>query len=131
MDSREDSRPALTEERLESAIANLLRGGVLASAALVAMSGLIYLMQNHAAHITYGIFQMERGNLRTLAGIFRSAIRLRTDAMMQLGLVFLIATPIARVALAALGFYLQGDRLYVMVSLIVFAILIFSLMHAF
>jgi uncharacterized membrane protein len=111
MESQEDSRTVLTEERLERAIANLLRGGVLASATLVAVSGLIYLVQNHATHVDYAIFQMERSNLRTLPGIFSSAMRLRTDAMMQLGLVFLIATPVARVALAVLGFYLQGDRL--------------------
>jgi uncharacterized membrane protein len=42
----------------------------------------------------------------------------------------LIATPVARVALAAVGFYLEGDRLYVVVSLTVLAILAYSIMHA-
>jgi uncharacterized membrane protein len=129
MDLREDSRPLITEERLEAAIANLLRGGVLVSAGLVALAGLFYLIQNHAHAVTYANFQIERSNLRTLSGIFASAMRLRTDAVIQLGLTFLIATPIARVALAALGFYLQRDRLYVVVSLIVLGILMFSFMH--
>jgi uncharacterized membrane protein len=131
MDSQEDSRRALTEERFESAIANLLRLGVLASAALVGVGGLLYLWQHRANTVNYSAFQLEPGNLRTLSGILASATRLRTDAMIQLGLVLLIFTPIARVALAALGFYLQRDHLYVLVSLMVFAILIVSLTHLF
>jgi uncharacterized membrane protein len=131
MDSLEDFRPAVTEERLESAIANLLRGGVLGSAALVGVAGLSYLLQHGSDPVQYATFQLERNDLRTLSGILTSATHLRTDAIIQLGLVLLIATPIARVALAAVGFYLQRDHMYVVVSLIVFAILIFSLTHAF
>jgi uncharacterized membrane protein len=131
MDSQESSRSAITEERLESAIANLLRVGVLASAALVGVAGLFYLLQHRTDTVNYARFQMEQNNLRALSGIFASALRLQTDAIIQLGLCLLIATPIARVVLAALGFYLQRDRLYVGVSLIVLAILIFSVTHAF
>jgi uncharacterized membrane protein len=131
MESRENYRPAITEERLESAIANLLRAGVLVSAALVGLAGLFYLLQHRTDTVDYARFQMEQNNLRTLSGIFASAMRLQIDAMIQLGLVLLIATPIARVGLAALGFYLQRDRLYVAVSLIVLAILMISLTHAF
>src|SRR5689334_4008520 len=105
MDSQEDSRPLITEERLESAIANLLRAGVLVSAALVGVSGLLYLIRHHAETTSYASFHMERSNLRTLKGIVGSAMRLETDAMIQLGLVVLIATPVTRVALAGLGFY--------------------------
>jgi uncharacterized membrane protein len=130
MDSREDFRPAITDERLESAIANLLHVGVITAAALVAVGGSFYLIQNHANRVSYATFHMERSNLRTLSGILASAMRLRTDAVIQLGLCLLIATPIARVGLAAFGFYLERDRLYVMVSLVVLAILIFSITHA-
>ena len=65
-----------------------------------------------------------------MRGIIRSAWSLRADAIIQLGLLLLIATPIARVALAAVGFYLEKDRVYVAVSLIVFSILLFSIIHA-
>jgi uncharacterized membrane protein len=69
-------------------------------------------------------------DLRSIGGIVTSAAHLQTDAMIQLGLLLLIATPIARVALAVVGFYLDGDRLYVAVSLLVFGILMFSLLHS-
>jgi uncharacterized membrane protein len=55
---------------------------------------------------------------------------MQPDAMIQLGLLLLIATPILRVALAAVGFYLENDRLYLGVSLIVLTILVLSLIHS-
>ena len=57
-------------------------------------------------------------------------MHLQSDAMIQLGLLLLIATPVFRVALAAVGFYLEGDRLYVGVSVIVLTILLLSLIHS-
>src|ERR1043166_6835461 len=108
----------MTDEELESIISNLLRSGVITSAMIVLMAGVAFLIQHHAEPVTYATFHLEPSNLRSLTGIIRSAIRLRTDAMNQLGLVLLIATPIARVAFAAVGFYFERDRLYVVVSLI-------------
>lgn len=120
----------MTDERLEIFIGNLLRLGVLVSAIIVALGGALYLAQHGREIVNYQIFRSELPELRNLAGICASALHLRSDGIMQLGLVLLIATPIARVALAAVGFYLEGDRLYVIVSLIVLAILTYSIMHA-
>ncbi len=130
MGSPEGSKSGWSDENLEAIIGNLLRVGVLVSATIVGVAGLFYLIQHHADSVNYANFHIECSSLRTLPGIFRSAMRLRTDAMIQLGLVLLIATPIARVVLAALGFYFERDRLYVAVSLVVLAILIFSIMRA-
>ena len=47
--------------------------------------------------------------------------------VIQFGLLLLIATPLARVAFSVLAFALQHDRAYVIVTLIVFAVLISSL----
>jgi uncharacterized membrane protein len=44
-----------------------------------------------------------------------------------MGLLLLIATPVARVALLAVAFAVQRDRLYVVVTLIVLAVLLASL----
>src|SRR5262245_17888906 len=107
----------MTDEKLEAMIGNLLRAGVLASAVIVTSAGIFYLLQHHAEDVNYATFHIERSNLRTLPGIFSSAMRLRADALIQLGLVLLIATPIVRVMLAAVGFYLERDHLYVGVSL--------------
>jgi uncharacterized membrane protein len=119
----------MTDEKLEVIIGNLLRTGVIASAVIVLLAGLVFVVQHHADTINYSTFQLERNDLRTIGGILRSAGTLRPDAIIQLGLLLLIATPIARVALAALGFYLEGDRVYVVVSLIVLSVLLFSIFH--
>ena len=120
----------MTDEKLQEIIGNLLRTGVLTSAIVVLLAGIVFVAQHHADIVDYGTFHVESAGLRTVGGIFRSAWSLRTDAIIQLGLLLLIATPIARVALAAFGFYLEGDRLYVGVSLIVLSILLFSIVHA-
>jgi len=90
----------------------------------------MYLVQRHSDLVNYQAFQGEPQYLRSVSGIWLSALHLQSDAIIQLGMLLLIATPIARVALAAVGFYLERDHLYVTVSLIVLAILLFSIMHA-
>jgi uncharacterized membrane protein len=120
----------MTDEKLEVVIGNLLRAGVIASAIIVFLAGILFVTQHHADTVHYATFQMERSDLRTITGVFRSARALRPDAIIQLGLLLLIATPVARVALAALGFYLERDRVYLVVSLIVLSILLFSIFHA-
>lgn len=120
----------MTDERLEIFIGNLLRLGVLVSAVVVAIGGALYLAQHGHEVVNYQRFRSELPELRNLPGICIAAFHLRSDGIIQLGLVLLIATPVARVALAVIGFYLEHDRLYVVVSLIVLAILAYSMMHA-
>jgi uncharacterized membrane protein len=131
MDSPGKSKPGISDERLVAIIGRLLQAGVLASAAIVAGGGIYFLIQHHADSITYAAFHLEDRNLRNVPGIFHAALGLRPEAIIQLGLIVLIGTPIARVLLAAIGFYLERDRLYVVVSLIVLAILSYSILHAF
>jgi len=52
---------------------------------------------------------------------------LRGRGIIQLGLLLLIATPVARVAFSIAAFAMQRDRLYVVVTLMVLAILLYSL----
>jgi uncharacterized membrane protein len=47
--------------------------------------------------------------------------------MIQLGLLFLIATPVARVAFSVYAFMRERDKTYVIITLIVLAILLYSL----
>ena len=120
----------MTDDKLESMIGAILRTGVLAAALVVGVAGFFYLIQFHGNVVQYGKFEMEGSDLRTLTGIVRSSLRFRSDAIIQLGLLILIATPIARVALAAVGFGLERDYLYVAVSILVLTILLFGLMHS-
>jgi len=118
----------LTDEQLDRIIANVLRGGVLLSFVIVASGGFIYLLQHRGDVEPYARFSGTAG-LQTLNGIWQSAKGFESEGFIQLGLVVLIATPVVRVLMSVLGFALTGDRLYVFVSVIVLAILIYSLTH--
>src|SRR5579871_3869602 len=120
----------MTDRQLQSMIGVVLRTGVLTAALIVAASGAFYLARHHADPPRYARFATESADLRSIGGIIRSAFHLRSEGMIQFGLLLLIATPIARVALAGIGFYFERDYLYVAVSLIVLTILIFSLGHS-
>lgn len=120
----------MDDRRLELIIGKLLRTGVLVAAAVVLAGAAVYLLQHHGERVSFHAFVTEPADLRTLSGITQSAARLQGEGLIQFGLLLLIATPVARVALAVVGFYLEHDRLYAVVSLIVLLILAYSLMHA-
>lgn len=62
-----------------------------------------------------------------MQGVIGSALSLHSLGVIQLGLLLLVATPIARVALSLVAFMRQRDRRYVLITAIVLAILLFSL----
>lgn len=121
---------AMDDQRLEILIANLLRAGVLLAAALVLGGGVAYLAHTHASRVSYRVFAPSPDGIRRVPGIVLSAAHFSSQGWMQLGLLLLIATPVARVVMAVVGFAMQRDRLYVVVSLIVLGVLLASLMRA-
>jgi uncharacterized membrane protein len=120
----------MDDNRLDIIISNVLRTGVLMALVVVALGGMFDLIRHGGAVESFSSFQQADVNLRTIGGIAQSVMALRSEGVIQLGLLILIATPVARVAMAAIGFALEGDRLYVLVSLTVLSILLFSILHA-
>jgi uncharacterized membrane protein len=120
----------MNDQRLEIMIGHLLRAGVTLAAAVVFAGGVFYLVRSHAQKVSYQVFVAGEASLRSYSGIIHSAGRLNSDGLIEIGLLLLIATPVARVAIALVGFALERDRLYTVVSLIVLAILALSLMRA-
>ena len=117
-----------TDQRIENILANLLRAGVLLSALVVFTGGVIYMFRHGQAPVEFRVFRGEPADLRSLHGIIRVALQLHGRGIIQLGLLLLIATPVARVALSIFGFAKERDRTYVVFTLIVFSILLFSLL---
>jgi uncharacterized membrane protein len=58
------------------------------------------------------------------------AHQLDSRSIIRLGILLLIATPIMRVAYCVYGFAAQKDKIYVVVSSIVFTVLLYSFFHA-
>jgi uncharacterized membrane protein len=118
---------AWTDRRIENTVGNLLRAGVSISAAVVLCGGIIYLVRHGLAPADYRIFHGEPSDLRSIRGIVWGAVHRRGRALIQLGLLLLIATPVARVAFSIVGFAEERDRMYVAFTVFVLAILVFSL----
>ncbi|MGA2945710.1 MAG: DUF1634 domain-containing protein [Candidatus Sulfotelmatobacter sp.] len=116
-----------TDKRMEKFIGNLLRAGVLLSAMVVLCGAAVYLVRHGHAPANYRAFQSEPSDLRSVGGILRDAVALRGRGIIQLGLLLLIATPVARVAFSIFGFAEEHDRLYVIVASIVLLVLLYSL----
>jgi len=118
--------PAWNDQRLEGIISRLLMAGVILSAVVVLLGGVCYLARYGHAAANYHVFHEVSPQLRSLHGVIGAIGPSNCAAVIQLGLLFLIATPIARVAFSLAGFALERDWTYVALTSIVLAILIYS-----
>ena len=116
------------DHAVEMVVGTLLRWGVLLAAAVTAIGGAILLWQDGGTIPALGRFVGEPGSHSELGAIVRGAFRGEGAAIVQLGVVLLIATPIARVAFTLVAFLRQRDRLYTAVTALVLAILCYSLL---
>lgn len=117
-----------TDQRIENVLGNLLRAGVLLSAFVVAIGGVIYLARHGHSPVDFRVFRGEPADLRNVRGIIGEAVALQGRGIIQLGLLLLLATPVARVAFSIFGFAQERDRMYVVFTVIVFSILLYSLL---
>jgi uncharacterized membrane protein len=120
-------QPAWTDKRVEQILGNLLRAGVTIAAAVVTLGGVIYLLRHGLALPQYHVFQGEPTDLRGPRGILNEALSFHGRGIIQLGLLLLIATPVARVIFSVVAFALERDYVYVAITLVVFAVLVVSL----
>ena len=120
-------RARWTDDEVDQVLGNLLRVGVIVATIVVVIGGVLYLARHGLEIADRRVFRGEPAALRSIAGIIRGVGAGQAAAIVQLGLVLLIATPVARVAMSLVAFLLQRDRVYVFVTAIVLALLIFSL----
>lgn len=115
-------REALVRQA-ELIISNVLRGGVLLSAAIIALGVVLfyarYLTGDSPANAAT-TFPASLGQVG--AGLAHG----NPLAVITLGLLILLATPVFRVAVSIVAFALERDQQYVIITLIVLAILLGS-----
>jgi uncharacterized membrane protein len=119
--------PRWSDQDVQRFIGRTLQLGVLLAAFVVVIGAVIVLAQHGNAPADYRTFVPGPESLRSVTGILRSAFRLDARAIVQLGLLLLIATPIARVLLTFIAFLLQRDWRYVLVTGLVLALLAYGL----
>src|SRR5271168_114616 len=92
------------DKRVDELMGIVLRSGVLIAAAIVALGGIVFVARHPEPVTNYHVFQGEPAELRTIKGIFAEVLAFRGRGLIQLGLLILIATPVARVAFSVGAF---------------------------
>lgn len=124
-----ESDQAGADERLDQVLGNLLRYGVLLAGAVVLFGGVVYLAHHGREEVpSYREFRGEPEEYRHASTIVADALVPHARGIIQLGLLLLIATPVARVVFSVFAFAVQRDYVYVAVTLIVLAVLVYSLL---
>lgn len=125
-----EQHPALNERdhdllvrQAELVISRVLRGGVLLSAAVIALGVILFYVRYLAAGAPVNAAPAFPASLGQVAAGLAHGNPL---AIIALGLLILLATPVFRVAVSIVAFALERDRQYVVITLIVLAILLGS-----
>ena len=120
-----------SDEKVDVVIGLLLRWGVILAAIVVITGGSWYLLRSGTTTPDYHAFKGEPHELSSIGGVIKGVVvEGRPQAVIQFGLLLLIATPVARVVFSIFAFAAQRDWIYVGVTMIVLSILVYSLSGA-
>lgn len=114
-------------ERLEGLIGKVLIVGVTTAGLIVALGGALYLARHGGEAVRYHVFVGEPSDLTTIGGVVRDALDGSGRGIIQLGLLVLVAVQVVRVAFTVWLFKAIHDRAFVLISLVVLAVLGYSL----
>ena len=117
----------MTDRSIERSVSVLLRAGVLIAGVVTLAGGAIFLLRHWSDRVEYQTFHSQPRIDRILPEIVAGALHLRARSVIQLGMLLLIATPVARVAFSLYGFALERDRNFIVITAFVLAILLYSL----
>lgn len=114
-------------EKSRLIISKLIITAVFVSFFVVLVGDVIHLWQHGQEIISYRLFQGEPKAYTSFFAIWRSAFSDSARGIIQLGLVFLLLGQIIRVALTGFLFAQEKDRFFTWVSVLILAILLYSL----
>ena len=121
---------ALDDARMEAIMGRLLQVGVLLAASVVLVGGVMYAIAHAGEGSNFRVFTAKPVELRHPAALLSGIARGDSLAIIELGILLLVATPICRVIFAVIAFAIERDRLYVAISLTVLAVLLFGMLRA-
>ena len=116
--------------QVELLISNLLRSSVLLSLVVIVI-GTVVTFVNHPEFLSSrralgGLLNPGTALPHTLEAVTHGLEALQGDAIVTLGLLLLIATPVVRVGISIFAFIYERDRVYTFITLTVFCLLILS-----
>lgn len=126
------SKPFWLDRDIETVLGNMLRFGVILSAVITAIGGVIYLVASGGNRKPgFEHFTGEAPANTHLKDILSGAVHFQSRSILQLGILLLIATPVVRVLFSFFAFLLEKDYLYVVLTLVVLCIIGFSILGGF
>ena len=114
------------DKDMQVVIGWVLRAGVFLSMTVVILGGVIYLYRHGQTIANYNEFKGIPDFVSNLRGIIDGILNFRGRAIIQAGIILLIATPVIRVIFSAIGFILEKDHLYTGITFIVLLIIFIS-----
>jgi len=118
------------DARMEVIMGRLLQAGVLLAAGVVLAGGAMYTIAHAGQQSSYRVFTPKPIDVRHAAALLGRVGRGDPVAIIALGILLLVATPICRVLFAVIAFTIERDRLYIAVSLTVLTVLLYGLLRA-
>ena len=120
------TNPGNMDRNIESILGTLLRIGVVTAGSVVVIGAVLFLVRHGSEIPSYHIFKPDRFNFSDFRDLFNGIISFRSVSIMELGILLLIATPVLRVLFSVFAFAYEKDYLYVVFTVIVLLVLIFS-----
>lgn len=115
------------DKDIEILIGNLLRGGVMLSSCTILLGGILYLFGSGGTRPNYLSFEGLNHSFYSLPQVLNGVARGSGEHIIQLGVLLLIATPVARIIFSIFGFIQEKDRLYIAITIIVLIIILSSM----
>ncbi|MDG6987969.1 MAG: DUF1634 domain-containing protein [Nitrososphaerota archaeon] len=120
-------------EAMNDVISRVLRYGVLISAAILVVGTVLliasYSFSDSSVFLRYVPGQVTQSNFSpSFSSLALGVARLDPFSIIELGVIVLIATPVSRVFFSILLFAAEKDMTYVKITLVVLALLLFSML---
>ena len=115
---------------MEMIMGRLLQVGVLLASFVMLVGGIFYLQAHRSATPDYRVFTSEPQNLRHVNGVIKGIAAGDPAAIIQLAVLLLIATPVARVVFSLIAFGIERDKLYIGISTLVLAVLLYGFLRS-
>ncbi|WP_162601106.1 DUF1634 domain-containing protein [Occallatibacter savannae] len=107
----------------------LLQVGVLLASFVMIAGGFLYMHAHSGEKPNYRVFSSEPQRLRHFSGVIDGIKTGDPAALIQLAVLLLIATPVARVVFALIAFVIERDKLFVLISAIVLGVLLYGFLR--
>jgi uncharacterized membrane protein len=116
---------------LESVISKLLRAGVMVSVALIVVGSVLTFVQNPTYLTSFDrprpVVPSDAKSPHAISIFTEGLSQYRGEAIVTLGLMVLLATPVARVCVSIAAFTYYRDRIYICLTVAVLCLLLLSL----